>query len=102
MCARSLAQVGVNDLFAHGDSARAVWDGGLRAMYDEALSRGARVVGMLPLPTGLVSRWAGGEGELHCIAVVTRRTDAASALAEAAFEGGTPVIAAYWGGQWAE
>ncbi|KAI8470308.1 MAG: hypothetical protein J3K34DRAFT_261174 [Monoraphidium minutum] len=52
--------VGVNDLFAGGRTARDIWDGGLRYMYDEALSRGARVVGMLPLPTGLVGRCGRG------------------------------------------
>lgn len=51
-----LLMVGVNDLFAGSKTAKEIWQGGLKAMYDEALDRGAHVVGMLPLPTGLVSR----------------------------------------------
>jgi hypothetical protein len=48
--------VGVNDLLSAGQTAQEIWDGGLREMYDEALARGAHVLGMLPLPNGLVSR----------------------------------------------
>jgi len=60
--------VGINDLLLGGKSARDIWEGGLKAMYDEALEGGARVIGMLPLPNALVSRcgrrmslfWGGG------------------------------------------
>lgn len=46
---------GTNDILLGGRSARDIWDGGLRALYDEVLERGARVIGMAPLPNLLVA-----------------------------------------------
>jgi hypothetical protein len=48
--------VGTNDILTLSKTAKEVWEGGLKALYDEVLDSGARVAAMLPLPTGLVGR----------------------------------------------
>ncbi|KAI8468853.1 MAG: SGNH hydrolase-type esterase domain-containing protein [Monoraphidium minutum] len=50
----AIIMVGINDLLALGKSAREVWDGGLKDLYDEVLARGARVAALMPLPTALI------------------------------------------------
>lgn len=46
---------GTNDVLLGGKSAGEIWDGGLKALYDEALDRGSKVIGMAPLPNLMVS-----------------------------------------------
>lgn len=53
----ALVMVGVNDLLSLGKTAKEIWEGGLQDLYDEVRGKGARIVAMLPLPTGLVTRW---------------------------------------------
>jgi hypothetical protein len=44
---------GINDLLLGGKPANDIWYGGLKALYDEALSKGAHVIAIAPLPTAL-------------------------------------------------